>query len=68
VRWWKAVAVAAAMICLLYGTVAVFLALDRVSNSASDTVRPFLLTMVPVWLVAAAGAWACLRTPRPREG
>ncbi len=55
------------MICLLYGTVAVFLAFDRVSHSASDTLRPFIITMGPVWLVAAAGAWASLRTPRPRN-
>lgn len=67
-RWWKAVAVAAAMLCLLYGTVAVFLAFDRVSHSASDTLRPFLITMLPVWVVAAAGAWAYLRTPQLRAG
>jgi len=37
---------------LAYGTLNVFLILDSTSHSASDTMRPFLLTMVPVWLVA----------------
>jgi hypothetical protein len=68
VRWWKRSAAAAALICLLYGTVAVFFAFDRASQSASDTLRPFLITMTPVWLVAAAGTWAWLRTPRPAGG
>ncbi|HVS84255.1 MAG TPA: hypothetical protein VHD91_01325 [Gaiellaceae bacterium] len=36
----------------LAATVAVFWAFDRNSHSASDTLRPFLLTMVPVWLLA----------------
>ncbi|MBO0745880.1 MAG: hypothetical protein J2P43_12730 [Candidatus Dormibacteraeota bacterium] len=67
-RWWKAAAAGVGLICLLYGTVAVFAALDRVSNSASDTLRPFVLTMTPVWLVALAGAWAWLRSPQPRQG
>ena len=38
------------------GTVMVFLVLDRHSHSASDTVRPFLITMLPVWAIAIAGA------------
>ena len=41
---------------LLYGTVAVFEAFDRSSHSASDTIRPFVLTMGPVWFVAIAAA------------
>lgn len=65
-RWWKLLAAGAALACLLYGTVAVFLAFDRVSNSASDTLRPFILTMTPVWLVALAGAWVWLRPPQRR--
>jgi len=36
---------------LLFGTLSVFVALDSGSHSASDTLRPFLITMVPVWLV-----------------
>jgi hypothetical protein len=41
---------------LLVGTVLVFRAFDRGSHSASDTLRPFLLTMAPVWVVAVAAA------------
>lgn len=67
-RWWKPIAVGAAAVCLLYGTVAVFLAFDRVSHSASDTLRPFIITMIPVWLVAVAGSWVWLRSPRPHAG
>jgi hypothetical protein len=47
---------------LLYGTVMVFFALDASSNSASDTLRPFLLTMVPVWLVTLWAARVVLRS------
>ena len=32
---------------LLYGTVMVFMAFDRQSHSASDTLRPFVITMAP---------------------
>ncbi|MEA2646910.1 MAG: hypothetical protein QOE92_1993 [Chloroflexota bacterium] len=43
---------------LAYGTVAVFIALDRDSHSASDTLRPFVITMGPVWAIAISGAVA----------
>ena len=33
------------------------------SSSASDTIRPFLITMAPVWAVAIAGATVLLRRP-----
>jgi predicted membrane protein len=55
------VAVAVALIVLLYGTVAVFEAFDRVSHSNSDTIRPFVLTMGPVWALAVAAAVVLLR-------
>lgn len=45
------IAVAIVFGLLVFGTVMVFAALDRDSHSASDTLRPFLLTMVPVWIV-----------------
>ena len=51
------------LILLLAGTVMVFEAFDRQSHSNSDTIRPFLITMVPVWVVAIAGAMALLRRP-----
>jgi hypothetical protein len=46
---------------LAYGTLNVFLILDSQSHSASDTLRPFLLTMVPLWLVAIWAARIVLR-------
>ncbi len=45
-----------AFVILAYGTVLVFLAFDRNSNSASDTIRPFVITMGPVWALAIAEA------------
>ncbi len=55
--------VARALAVLVYGSVLVFLAFDRDSHSASDTLRPFLITMGPVWALAVAGAAAVLRRP-----
>jgi hypothetical protein len=48
--------VALGALLLLAGTVLVFRAFDRGSHSASDTLRPFLLTMAPVWIVFLAAA------------
>jgi hypothetical protein len=53
--------VALALIVLLYGTVAVFEAFDRVSHSNSDTIRPFVITMGPVWALAIDAAAVLLR-------
>jgi predicted membrane protein len=53
--------VALALIVLLYGTVAVFEALDRVSHSNSDTIRPVVITIGPVWALAIAAAAVLLR-------
>jgi hypothetical protein len=44
-----------AVVCgvlLVIGTVLVFRTFDAHSHSASDTLRPFVLTMAPVWIVA----------------
>lgn len=49
---------------LLFGTVLVFQAFDRNSHSASDTIRPFVITMAPVWAVAIAAARVLLRRSR----
>ncbi len=46
---------------VLYGTVFVFLAFDRNSNSVSDTIRPFIITMAPVWIVAVVAARTVLK-------
>src|SRR5207245_3572963 len=61
---WPALVVA--FILLLYGTVMVFLAFDRVSHSNSDTIRPFIITMAPVWAVAIAAAIVLLLRPGTR--
>jgi hypothetical protein len=53
--------VVVAFVFLLYGTVAVFEAFDRVSHSNSDTIRPFIITMAPVWALAIAAATVLLR-------
>jgi hypothetical protein len=60
----RGAAVVLAFVLLAYGTVMVFRALDQVSHSASDTLRPFVITMAPVWAVAVAGAAAVLRRDR----
>lgn len=57
------VGVVVAFVALSFGTVLVFAAFDRFSHSASDTLRPFLITMAPVWALALLGAWALLHTP-----
>jgi hypothetical protein len=52
----RRLAVAASGVLLLIGTVLVFMAFDRGSHSASDTLRPFLITMGPVWFVGVLAA------------
>ncbi|TMC64165.1 MAG: hypothetical protein E6J16_07480 [Chloroflexota bacterium] len=51
-------------VLLMIGTVMVFMAFDRNSHSNSDTIRPFLITMAPVWAVAIASASVLLRPPK----
>jgi len=64
----RIVGVVVAFTVLLVGTVLVFEAFDRHSHSASDTLRPFVMTMLPVWAIALAGAWAVLRAPSRSHG
>ena len=47
--------IAVATLLLLTGSALVFRAFDLHSHSASDTLRPFLLTVAPVW---ATAVWA----------
>jgi len=62
---WKVLTgIGVAFVFLLYGTVLVFLAFDRNSHSVSDTIRPFILTMGPVWVVAIAAASVLLQRRR----
>lgn len=61
----KVAGVAVAFVALVFGSVLVFQVFDRTSHSASDTIRPFIITMGPVWAVAVAAAIVLLRrTPR----
>ncbi len=62
-KWTTAAGVAVALAVLLYGTVAVFEAFDRVSHSNSDTIRPFVITMGPVWALAIWAASVVIRKP-----
>ena len=63
-NWKLLAALGVAFALLLYGTVAVFEAFDRTSHSASDTIRPFVITMAPVWAVAIAAARVLLQRNR----
>jgi hypothetical protein len=63
-RWTTVAGVAAALAVLAYGSVLVFLAFDRNSNSASDTIRPFVITMGPVWVLAVWSGASLLRRHR----
>lgn len=56
-----AIGIAVAFVFLVIGTVLVFQAFDRNSHSASDTIRPFVITMAPVWAVSIAAARVLLR-------
>ena len=58
----RAALVAVGGLVLVVATVVVFEAFDRHSHSASDTLRPFLITMTPVWIVAVVAARALLRS------
>ena len=51
-------------IVLAFGTALVFQAFDRESHSASDTIRPFVITMAPVWAIAIVAARVVLRRYR----
>lgn len=55
--------VALAFAALVYGSVLVFQVFDRSSHSASDTIRPFVITIAPLWAVAVAAAIVLLRRP-----
>jgi Na+-driven multidrug efflux pump len=63
-KWGTAGAVVVMFAALIFGSVLVFLVFDRSSNSASDTIRPFVITMTPLWGVAIAAAAVLLRKPR----
>jgi lipopolysaccharide export LptBFGC system permease protein LptF len=47
---------------LTLATIVVFALVDAGSHSASDTLRPFLLIAVPVWVAALLSAWLVVRS------
>ena len=55
------IGVVAALAVLVFGSVLVFQAFDRNSNSAGDTIRPFIITMGPVWVLAIWSATVLLK-------
>jgi hypothetical protein len=63
-RWRTWALLAVGFIMLSYGTVLVFMNFDRYSHSNSDTLRPFIITMAPVWAIAVAAAMVLLRRNR----
>jgi hypothetical protein len=61
---WTVGGVSIALALLLFGTALVFQEFDRNSHSVSDTIRPFVITMGPVWAVAIWASAVLLRKPR----
>ena len=59
---WRIALVVGAAVSLIWGTIFVFLAFDRDSHSASDTLRPFIITMAPVWVVAVLAGGELIST------
>jgi hypothetical protein len=59
----RRVAVAVCLVMLSVASVVVFMLFDGRSNSASDTIRPFLITMGPAWLLFVL-AWRMTAKPR----
>ena len=55
------IGVGAALTVLVFGSVLVFQTFDRNSTSASDTIRPFIITMGPVWALAIWSAVVLLK-------
>ena len=63
-KWTSVGTVAIALAVLLFGTVLVFQEFDRNSHSVSDTIRPFVITMAPVWALAIWAVVVVLRKPQ----
>ena len=51
----------AALLCV--ATVVVFLVFDSHSHSNSDTIRPFVITIAPAWILYVL-VWRFVRTKR----
>lgn len=61
---WRRFVVVAAAVTLAVSTVAVFGFFDARSHSSSDTLRPFVLTMAPVWVAFWLACRFVLARPR----
>ena len=61
---WRRTVVVAATAALAVVTVAVFGFFDARSHSNSDTLRPFVLTMVPAWVAFWLACRFLLARPR----
>ena len=62
---WRILTVAAVTVVLLLGSTLVFQAFDSHSHSVSDTLRPFIITMAPVWFIEIWAATVLLRARPP---
>jgi len=51
---------------LVAASVVVFLIFDSRSHSNSDTIRPFVLTMAPAWILYVL-VWRFVRVKRSKE-
>jgi hypothetical protein len=49
------------VLAMLVLTVVVFLRIDSTSHSASDTLRPFVILMTPVWAAVLLLLWRVRR-------
>lgn len=63
----QTLALTAASLLLAVGTVLVFIAFDSHSHSTSDTIRPFIVTMVPIWAAFGLTVWVAVRAGSGRR-
>jgi hypothetical protein len=61
---WMALVGSAAMLCV--ATVVVFMYFDAHSHSNSDTIRPFVITMAPAWILYVL-VWRFVTVKRSKE-
>lgn len=56
-----------ASVLLAFGTLMVFVEIDSHAHSVSDTIRPFIVTMAPIWAAFALTVWVAGRAD-PSKG
>jgi hypothetical protein len=59
-------AMVASAAMLVVATVVVFLIFDSHSHSNSDTIRPFVITMAPAWILYVL-AWRFVTVKRTKD-